>query len=242
MKRFLIAFTICQLAFPAFADGYHVSLKDAEVEVSRAIVEKGIGEEIEAHISGRTSDYLLDYNEPVTMEIAHIDVDPSQQRFKAKLSFMTEAQLNKSSKALGTLDVSGRYDEIFSIPVVKYRIRQGDIIRSEDITWQKLPSMRLRQDTIRSDDALIGSTPIRGLSPGRPVRASEVKIPPIVTRQSLVQMQYKTPNLTIQALGTAMQDGALNEKIKVRNDDSGTLVDAVVVDKGKVRVLSPSAR
>lgn len=242
MKQFIAFIILCFLSASAWAGDYRITLEEAETAITQALIEKGIGDDIAAHAVGRTGSDLLHYNEPVTMDVQDVTVDEQQQRFRATLFFATEAQLNKPSRSLGTLELSGRYDEIFSIPVVQSRIGSGDIIKQEDITWQKLPGNRLRHDTIRDAQKLIGSTPVRGLSPMRPVRETEVKTPPLVLRQSLVQMQYQTRNLSIQALGTAMQDGAMGEKIKVRNDDSGTLVDAVVVDKGKVRILSAGMR
>jgi flagella basal body P-ring formation protein FlgA len=170
------------------------------------------------------------------MEVLDLEAE-SNNRFSATLSFATEATLNHPAKQLGRLAVVGRYDEMVEVPMVKYRLSSGDIIREDDVEWQKMPLSRTKRETILQMAELVGKSPVRGLSPSRAIEQDEVQAPPIVTRRMPVRIRYQTENISIQAVGTALQDGAMGDKIKVRNDDSGVEVDARVVDRGHVEIM-----
>ncbi|MGB1539911.1 MAG: flagellar basal body P-ring formation chaperone FlgA, partial [Rickettsiales bacterium] len=216
---------------------YRITLAEAEDLLARELVHRGMGEELQVNVIGRRSEDLVRRTEPVVMDVVDMQVDESQGRFAATVLFSTEAELNKPGQKLGQLLLSGRFEEMLDVPVVKYRLSADDVIREEDLEWQKLPASRTRRDTIQDMAKLVGKSPVRTLSPNRPVRTSEIQDTPIVHKMALVQMDYQTENLQIQAVGTALQDGAMGDKIRVRNDDSGRELDAVVEARGKVRVI-----
>lgn len=236
---------LCMLSVAAMAEetvgDYRITLQEAEQAIAQELVRKGLGQDVQASIVGRRNQDLVQRPVPVAMDIAALEADSASQRFTATLSFMTEASLDRPAQKLGSIDVSGRYEEMIEVPVVKYRLSSGDIIREEDVEWQKLPSVRVKRETVMEMAELVGKSVVRGLTPGRPVLGNEVQQPPVVLRRSPVRISYQSNNLSIQAVGTAMQDGALGDKIKVRNDDSGIEVDARVVSRGQVEVMPAMA-
>lgn len=237
------ALGLCLLSLSAMAGtpagDYRITLTEAEQRIAEELMRQGVGEDMEVDIVGRRSEDLVRRSEPVVMEVVDLTTDTAAQRFTVSLNFSTEAALNKPGRTLGNLVVSGRYEEMREVPVIKYRLKDKDVIREEDIGWQKLPASRLRRDTVLDAEALIGKSPVRSLSPERPVRLAEIQSPPLVFRLNPVKMLYQTEHVQIQAVGTAMQDGAMGEKIKVRNDDSGIELDAIVIDRGRVEILPP---
>ena len=64
--------------------------------------------------------------------------------------------------------------------------------------------------------------------------AQTAQSPVIVARNQGVVIQIKKPGLTISAMGEAMQDGKVNEYIKVKNIDSQKVLVAKVNDDGTV--------
>ncbi len=231
--------TLCLISLAAFATTktHSVTLAEAEELVVQALQERGVEGELEVTIVGRRTDELVRQEVPIIMDMAYFEMDEGTQRFSGVLSFSTEADLNRPSRNLGRLNVAGRYDVMMDVPVVKYRLNQEDVIRAGDIEWQKVPVARTRRDTITDETELVGMSPVRSISPGRPIRESEVSNPPVVSRYKPVQMSYQTGRIIIKAVGTALQDGAVGERIKVRNDDSGMELNAIVVERGKVNVL-----
>ena len=51
-----------------------------------------------------------------------------------------------------------------------------------------------------------------------------------------VNLVYSDGDLSISAVGMALQDGAVGDFVRVRNDDSGITVTGVVQPDGDVRV------
>lgn len=235
---------LCLLSLTAFAGtksegDYRITLKEAEQSIAEELMRKGVGDDIEATVIGRRSTEIVRRNVPVVMEILDLQVDRDNRRFNVTLAFSTEAVLHRPAQKLGNLTMAGRYEQMVEVPVVKYRLTSSDVIREKDIEWQKMPESRLDRDTILDMAELVEKSPVRGVMAGRAVKKDEIQHPPIVLRRAPVHMRYRSEYISISAIGTAMQDGAMGEKIKVRNDDSGIVLDARVIDKGRVEVNPP---
>jgi flagella basal body P-ring formation protein FlgA len=67
-------------------------------------------------------------------------------------------------------------------------------------------------------------------------QAKAVTLPPVITAGSRVSMLYRHGRLEASAVGVALESGAAQQEIKVRNEDSQKTVTARVVDKGLVEV------
>lgn len=224
------------------AESYTISRADAENRIAEALMEQGTGENLSVTITGRRTDELVRRNEPVVMEITELTSDEKTNRFTATLVFATEAALDKPSVALGNLQVAGRYDQMQEVPMVKFRMTAGQVITEDDVAWQKIPTSRLTRDTVLAKEDIIGKTPSRTLTTARIIKADDLRVPPVVIRQSTVHMNYASKNLSIQAVGQALEDGAVGDKIRVRNVSSGTTLEGIVTASGQVQVLpAPSA-
>lgn len=232
---------LCLLSLAAFAEmpgqDYTVTLNDAEKQIAEELMNQGMGDDLQVSIIGRRTQEIVRRKEPVMMDVQNLSADKAGNRFSATLAFATEASLNRPAQNLGSIAVSGRFDQMVDVPVVKYRVNSSNVLREEDLEWQKMPLSRTKRETVLEMAALVGKSPVRGLSPGRAIESDEVQSPHIVHRRTPVRMSYQSQSISIQAVGTAMQDGAMGDKIKVRNDDSGLEVDAMVVDRGRVEIM-----
>ena len=235
----IYATTICLISLTAFAGGnqFQVTQKEAEAKIAEELAAQGVEGELQVAIMGRRSTDLMTYETPVVMEITTLQRDANTNRFTAMLAFSTEAAMNQPARALGRMEVAGRYETMVDVPVVKFRMTQTDVIRAEDIEWQKLPATRVKRDAVLEEASLIGKSPVRTISAGRPLLVGELQSPRVIVRNTPVQMEYQTQHIAIRAIGTAMQDGSVGDRIKVRNDDSGVEVDAMVLARGKVQVM-----
>lgn len=231
---------VCVLSLAAFAEEpgvFSISQTDAEAKISDALAAEGLGDSIKASITGRTTQELIKRTEPVMMEISHLNPDVKAGRFTATLTFSTEAALDKPAESIGTLQVSGRFDQMQDVPTVKFRMTSSNIITAEDIAWQKMPSARLDRETVLSAEDLIGKSPVRMLAANRPIKTADLQNPPVIVRQSTIYMNYKSPHISIQAVGTALEDGAVGDKVRVRNNSSGNVLEAFVTAPGQVQVI-----
>jgi flagella basal body P-ring formation protein FlgA len=82
----------------------------------------------------------------------------------------------------------------------------------------------------------VGKTPRHALRPGEPVHASDVEVPLVVHRGSLVTILLETRALRLSAEGKAMDDGGMGAVIRVANTKSSRVIDAVVAGPGTVTV------
>jgi len=204
---------------------------DAEAEVGRALNEKGVGEKLAVTITGRKNRVLYAYEQPLTVEIRGLQFDKRDSRWSASLLFVADG------KVISALPASGRYEEIIEIPVLKREIRSGNVITETDIEVRDFSVAQTRSDTVTDISGLIGKSPIHSISPSRPIRGHEIGYPAIVKKNSLVEMQYNSPGMSITTSGQALSDGAKGDVINVRNSTSKKIVRAVVADSRTVLII-----
>jgi flagellar basal body P-ring formation protein FlgA len=122
-------------------------------------------------------------------------------------------------------------------PVPKVVIYPGDIIRDEML--MDAPRNEIQGASaamIQNREGLVGKMARRTLLPGRAIPASSVNNPRAVTVGAQVKIVYVDGGLTIIASASALQDGAIGDAIKVRNEDSGLTISGVIQADGSVRV------
>ena len=83
---------------------------------------------------------------------------------------------------------------------------------------------------------VLGMMAARTLLPGRSIPMAALAPPRLVRAGAAVKMLYIDGPLTIMAAGSALQDGAVGQTVKVRNDDSGVTVSGRVRGDGSVVV------
>jgi flagella basal body P-ring formation protein FlgA len=122
-------------------------------------------------------------------------------------------------------------------PVPRVTIYPGDKFDDARLEDQPLPFepgpengiVELRRD-------LIGKVSRRTLLPGQPIPLSAVENPRIISVGAQVRIIFAEDGLFITALGVALQQGAIGEVIRVRNHDSGLMVNGVIQPDGSIKV------
>ncbi len=210
--------------------GYRITTKDIEDSVKDYLIEEGAGEAVEVELTGKLPSILFSYDKPVAIYIDEIDYDARARRWHGEFSFYHKDSM------LHHMSMAGRYDELVTVPVLVDRLHSKDTISEHDIEWVAFTEKRLREDTVMSAEELVGKSPRRVISPGRPIRVSELQAPIVLYRGDLVQMVYNVHNMDIRTMGEAQEDGAIGRLIRVKNLDSGVIVQAVVTGPNRVEV------
>jgi flagella basal body P-ring formation protein FlgA len=128
---------------------------------------------------------------------------------------------------------------MIELPVLKREVRNGEIIGQNDIEIHDFPLNHSRADAVTDMSALIGKSPVRTISPQRPIREHEIASPAIVKKNAIVQMHFNAPGMEISATGQAMVEGAKGDVIDVKNVTSRKIVRAVITGTDSVDILSP---
>jgi flagella basal body P-ring formation protein FlgA len=171
----------------------------------------------------------------MTIDVRGLTFDAQDRRWSANLLLMADGEV------LTAMPVAGKFEEILEVPVLRRMVKSGDIIGLGDVEIRDFPLLRTRPDTVTDLAALIGKSPLRSISPERPIRLHEIAGPTLVKKNSLVQMRYSSPGMEITATGQAVDEGAAGDIISVRNTSSRKLVRAVVEDANNVSILVPGS-
>lgn len=123
------------------------------------------------------------------------------------------------------------------LPVPTVTIYPGEVIDGSMVEERAVRAAGVgRQMMVQDRGGLIGKTARRTLLPGQPVAANAIETPPLVARGAAVAIVFEEGGLTILAQAKSLEAGSPGDIIRVRNLDSGIMVNAVVQADGTVRV------
>lgn len=216
---------------PATRNSFEISYEDVEKAVSAALVEKGVSEHVGAKVTGRKNAPVFAFHEPVTVAPRGLQFDQKTGRWSANLYFSLE-----NGEIVTVLPAAGHFTEMLEVPVLKRQVRNGDVIRDSDIEMREFTLTQTRADTLTDAATLVGKTPVRTISPYRPVRNAEIANPAIIRKDAIVQMHYSIPGMQISTTGQALAAGAKGDVIDVRNTGSRKVVRAVIISADTVSV------
>lgn len=134
------------------------------------------------------------------------------------------------------LQVRARLEEYMSLPVARHSLPRGALVNADDIVMARLNVNGLPADTTADPNRVVGFETSRQVVAGSSFQLSDLKMPPVVTNGAKVTMVFKSGALEATAAGTALQDGALGEEIKIRNEQSKKIVRGRVEEAGLIRV------
>jgi len=124
---------------------------------------------------------------------------------------------------------------ILPVPIVT--IYPGEVIDGSMVEERAVRAAGVgRQMMVQDRGGLIGKTARRTLLPGQPVAANAIETPPLVARGAAVAIVFEEGGLTILAQAKSLEAGSPGDIVRVRNLDSGIMVNAVVQADGTVRV------
>lgn len=126
------------------------------------------------------------------------------------------------------------------LPVPAVTIYPGDTITADMLTEGTFPpGTAATYPVIAARAELVGKVARRTLLAGRLIARNTVGEPELVEKGKIVPILFQQGPLKITGSVLALQSGALNEMIQVRNIDSGKVVVATVAADGSVHVNNP---
>lgn len=196
---------------------------------------------------------LNNYVETLIPRSADTRVEGSWQKLDQRLNLpvctqpIDLAPLNGKTSGRTTLRVScASAGWSFMVPLIihgfqKVVVAQNAIARDETITASALA---LEEKEISpaisgyfTDLAQVsGHIAKRAIGADQILTASMVKSPDIISKGQSVIIEAASGSFAIRTAGTALTNGGMGDTIKVRNTESGRVVEGVVVSDGKIRV------
>ncbi|HKX10123.1 MAG TPA: flagellar basal body P-ring formation chaperone FlgA [Stellaceae bacterium] len=224
---------------------WHPTSRFDQVVVDRASREIGADE-----ISQRLLDALADRTSVTSAEVKLdapsprlvVAADDTRVLTIDRLTFDTRGgrftALVSAADGAAPVRVAGRLVRTADVAVLTRLLAPGEVIAAGDVTTTTIRTDRVSPDMLLQVSDLVGKSPRRQLRPGEPVRASEVEVPLVVHRGTLVTIILDTPSLHLSAEGKALDDGGMGVVIRVANTKSSRVIDAVVAGPGSVTVAS----
>jgi flagella basal body P-ring formation protein FlgA len=121
------------------------------------------------------------------------------------------------------------------VVVLTSSLGRGDSLTAGDLALSELDISGL-DEPFFAFEPLLGKQLKRVVRPGQPLLRNQVAFPPLIKRGDRVTIQARNPEILLNAMGEARQNGELGEMIRVRNNSSQREIICQVQASGLVSV------
>ncbi len=132
--------------------------------------------------------------------------------------------------------VTGRIRALRQVVVTARPMGRGETITASDLMLLDQELDQLRRGYFTEPAEVIGKVVKRPIPGNRVVESRAIAMPRLIKRGEMVQIVAENQTVRVQMEGVALSDGALGDRIQVRNRRSGRVVSAVVNGSGQVDV------
>lgn len=200
-------------------------------QIKTALLNKGVTGNYSLNTES-LKDIILPADAAPTAEVTEITFQPENNWFEATIVAPSKTE------PLSTARISGKIQRVTSVPVLRGALSAGTIIGERDIDYIEMNDNALHANLIVDPAKLIGTTPRRMITPGQPIKLTDIEQPRVVSRGGLITMVFKSGTLTLTAEGKALEDGAAGDTIRVVNTSSNKTLQGLVTGSNEVTLLS----
>ena len=122
------------------------------------------------------------------------------------------------------------------VAVASRPLAQGKLLTADDIEMQRMDISHLAGGYLTETNIAIGQVTTRPIQLGRPLLSNLLKAPTIIRRGQAITMLARQSSFEVRSMGESLMDGAVGERIKVRNRRSKRIVEGVITKNGVVFV------
>lgn len=115
-------------------------------------------------------------------------------------------------------------------------IQRGEIITRQHLTIEKREVSNLREDFVTQIEQVENKQITRQLGTGTILSLRYITEPKLIKRGDKVVISTTKQDFSIKMNGVAMMDGTKGQLIQVKNQNSGRIINATVVEPGLVSV------
>jgi flagellar basal body P-ring formation protein FlgA len=122
------------------------------------------------------------------------------------------------------------------VVVLAQPIQRGEIITRQHLAIEKREVSNLREDFATQPEQVENKQAMRQLNTGTILSLRQIVEPKIIKRGDKVIISTTKPDFSIRMNGIAMMDGTKGQLITVKNQNSGRIINATVIEPGLVAV------
>lgn len=210
--------------------------QEIELDLIRQKVEKICLSDLEAN--GATARLVrLDLPAQILVPAGELDINvavPAVRNAFAPFVVLVEIKVDKL--IVKRISANAEIEAYTSVITAKKNLRAGTVLHSEDVGFEPVKLRFPISQYIRDIKNLKGVALAKNISQSEPILAGNV-VPSFVVKQGdLVKVIATNDKLNIQAKAEAITAGRIGDKIKIKSSLSETLLDAIVIDEGVVKV------
>jgi flagella basal body P-ring formation protein FlgA len=136
------------------------------------------------------------------------------------------------------IDVEGTIDLMIEVPHLAEALPAGTILSQDDIVMRSVPLRYADSAGFASADQLIGMALQRQSREGMMLKASDVGVPELVSRNDMVTIYYRSGPLTLTVRGQALSGAAKGEPVEVLNLMSKRVITTTAIARGAVEIAT----
>lgn len=156
----------------------------------------------------------------------------------AKLSGRTSVGVRCTSPKPWALYVPVTVNIIANVYKVARPMARGHIIREQDIVSAEYNLSHLSYGYFIKKENLLGQQVRRRLKQGQVITPNQVMQPLMIKRGEKVSLISESNSFAIRMNGKAMMNGALGDRIRVKNMSSKRIIEGTVTKNGEVTVYN----
>jgi flagella basal body P-ring formation protein FlgA len=123
-----------------------------------------------------------------------------------------------------------------AILVLTQPLQRGDTVTRQHLSLERKDVSSLRGDFITRAEQIENKQALRPIPAGAILSMRNIAEPKLVKRGDKIIISSVRPDFAIRMNGLAMMDGIKGQRIRIKNQSSGRIVNATVIEPGLVSV------
>lgn len=146
------------------------------------------------------------------------------------------AKVTCHAPSFWSLFVTAQVRQLMEVIVTSRPLPRNSRISPADIRLAEQDVIRLSGDYFTREQDVVGKQVRRPIGSDQIITARMIEQALAVSRGDQVTLESRRGSLVIRTAGTALEDGLIDQQIRVRNDQSGIEIRAIVTAPGVVQV------
>jgi len=144
--------------------------------------------------------------------------------------------IDVDGQTLKTMSVTADIRYLRPVLVARYMLGRGEALEESMVEMAERDITTLRNGYFTELALLQDMQTRRSLAEGAVLTRNHVAAIPVVKRGAAVELVARTNRFSATALGEAMQDGGVGERIRVKNSDSGKILYGQILDAYTIQI------
>ncbi len=146
-------------------------------------------------------------------------------------------QVSCSTGSAWTILVPAQTKVYRSVAVAGRNLQRGDLVSAADLSSEIKDVGDLRIGFALTPETIIGKEIKFAVNKGEVFRNSALDAPLVIRRGDTVSMESNAGGISVKTSATAVSDGRIGQQIRVKNNQSARIINAKVVEAGKVQSI-----